>query len=292
MHIQICPTVAEARAYLQAQLSAAQSAAGRQLPAHLPTLTVDLDTPGITEQECAEQLYTLAPLRMLYIASRSSQPVPSGEEPTTSTPVIVTSPEQTLLRLTPNMPEAASDWPIAGAAVKQQWHYPCLRRCITKPVKMSIWLRQTLELLQEPEESESSGPLSPRLRGGSSSWSRSRSSSMSSVASASDSGQADFHTGSLLVAPTSRMDLRTPPSSSSASSQAGPSKIHNVALQYPLRSIDKCAALSWPPRQEERNLACRALVFLTRLRGCFESDAFCFAFHQNSSGRGSRTPPQ
>ena len=234
MHIQICPTVAEARAYLQAQLSAAQSSAGRQSPAQLPVLTVDLDTPGITEQECAEQLYTLAPLRVLYIASSRSRSVHDGEETATSTPIIVSS------------TAASSSAPFTGATVKHRSHYPCLRRCIIKPIKVRTLLHQTLELSREPMTplGVSSSPPAPEGEmdvGGLTSLQEDSDSSNSwswSHASSEYSSPSAFHglatPGQMVTPPTSSFSA----SSSSAgpsSASAGPSRIKNVAVKYPLR---------------------------------------------------------
>ena len=243
MHIQVCPTVAEARAALQAQLSAAQSSAGRQLPAQLPVLTVDLDTPGISEQECAEQLYTLAPLRVLYVASSRSRSVHDGEETATITPMIASS--------------SAPSAPFTGATVKHRSHYPCLRRCIIKPIKVRTLLHQTLELSREPLTplGVSASPPAPEgemdvvgLASAQDDSDSLNSWSWSHASSEYSSPRGLATPGQMVTPPTSSITASS--STNSASSTAGPSKIKNVAVKYPLR-------FDFQPRSCGPRSACR-----------------------------------
>jgi len=250
-HVDFCSTVTEACALLQTYIRDAPSSSasssppspGRcQLDGQLPTLTVDLDL-GVTEQECAEQLYTLAPMRVLYLTSskkgRAELAADSGGA-TSSTPVIMaTSPSLNAASSgSPSQQAASSAVPFTGASVKQQVHYPCLRRCLMKPVKVRVLIRQGLELALQPIVPIAS-PISPSdNRGSESAWSPRTHDDSESAGSRSASRRASV-SSTISAADLTSSSLPGTPSASSTppmSSNARPSRIANVAQQHPLRS--------------------------------------------------------
>lgn len=263
IRVDFCSTVAEARAILLAQMNEAAAAAsaegkgGEKAMVQLPTLTVDLDL-GVSEQECASQLYTLAPTRVMYLTSTKkgkAELFSDSDEAVSSTPVIVPS-SPTMHGECGNAgaqsgpalqhdQQAAGGMaaPFTGVAVKHQAHYPCLRRRLMKPIKVRTLVRQTLELTLEPMPSAAwtASPLSGEGDAEAGTWTPSHdefdaAGSRSRAISVSSASSAGYWSPSVPVTPSNAgtpMQFSTPPTTSSTNKRAP--KINNVAQQFPLR---------------------------------------------------------
>lgn len=267
IRVDFCSTVAEVRAILLAQLNDVAATAAADASAdgkggdhqgnyQLPTLTVDLDL-GVSEQECASQLYTLAPTRVMYLTSSKKGKVDlfsDSDEPVSSTPVIVPSSPTVGAQSGPASQQQQQQQqgaggmaaPFTGAAVKHQAHYPCLRRRLMKPIKVRTLIRQTLELTLEPMPSAAwtASPLS--AEGGdmeAGGWTPPRdeldaAASRSRTMSVSSASSTGYWSPSVPLTPSNGgstpMYFSTPPTSSTTNKRAP--KIINIAQQFPLRS--------------------------------------------------------
>jgi hypothetical protein len=252
IRVDFCSTVAEARAILLAQLNEAAAAAsaegkgGEKAMVQLPTLTVDLDL-GVSEQECASQLYTLAPTRVMYLTSTKkgkAELFSDSDEAVSSTPVIVPSSPTQSGPASQHEQQAAGGMaaPFTGVAVKHQAHYPCLRRRLMKPIKVRTLVRQTLELTLEPMPSAAwtASPLSGEGDTEAGTWTPSHdefdaAGSRSRAISVSSASSTGYWSPSVPVTPSNGgtpMQFSTPPTTST--NKRAP-KILNIAQQFPLR---------------------------------------------------------
>lgn len=255
IRVDFCSTVAEARAILMAQLNEAAAAAsaegkgGDKAMVQLPTLTVDLDL-GVSEQECASQLYTLAPTRVMYLTSTKkgkAELFSDSDEAVSSTPVIVPSSPTSGTQsgsASQHEQQAAGGMaaPFTGVAVKHQAHYPRLRRLLMKPIKVRTLVRQTLELTLEPMPSAAwtASPLSTEGDAEAGTWTPSHDEfdapgSRSRAVSVSSASSTGYWSPSVPATPSNGgtpMQFSTPPTTSS--NKRAP-KINNIAQQFPLR---------------------------------------------------------
>ena len=249
VRVDFCLTAAEARHILQACLRDASNSTPSPTRCHLdtqlPTVVVDLDS-GVTEQECAAQLYTLAPMRILFLTSSKkgkAELSSESQQPTSSTPAIVPTSPTIGADARPVPAQQDEEWVAPSeTAAGHQLYYPRLRRSLAKPIKLRTLVRYTLELALEPlasvfspcddRGSESAGSLHMYDE---SDWSASRSSSSrrESVSSMSSSGcwspSRSFSTPRSMATPA---QFAVPPTASSR-----PPKIVNVAHRFPLRSV-------------------------------------------------------
>jgi hypothetical protein len=187
--VQVCCTVQEARAYLVAQL--ARSGCGvvssacalppcDMTPRVVSMLSVDLDSPGVTEEACAEQLCTLLPVKLLYLYSNAkgqlaydipvSSPCIALPEPSTSP---LTADTHTELS---SLPAAAAVRPVAecpmmpaaaAAPQPEPLFHPPIRRELRKPFKTRSLMHAVLSLIREPLSSSAlpSSRASPAQQG-------------------------------------------------------------------------------------------------------------------------------
>jgi hypothetical protein len=249
VRVTICPSLAEARAALQEQLANASPSAtdartngadngadNQCTSVHI--LTVDLDL-GVTEQEVAAQLYTLAPMRVLYLTSSKkgkAQLSSDSDQLTSSTPVIVpTSPANVSVVRQPSHAVASSAAPFTGASVKHQRHYPCVRRCLMKPVKTRTLMRCGVELALEPLASIAASPCDDR--GSELSWSPRYHEDNGSTGSRSSSRRASVSSTSSSGVWSPSTNPGTPLSGAQQPAVSHRPAIVNVAHRIPLRSV-------------------------------------------------------
>jgi hypothetical protein len=279
MSVHVCNSVSDARAFLLMRppddpgkpasssssflsLAAAASSLsslseGVAVVPAVSAVLVDLDTAGVTEAACVEQLCTIAPTKLLYLYSSPKSQLALHATGTPRSGSVVSSPAVAYSSPPLSVPTRASDgdtapssvqstpiadWPLAAELPMQlqQRCHSTIRRMLRKPAKTRALLHALLSLLAELLPQTVSAAATPslpaarvtdenvlKLQPPLAAETEARVSSGASAASAA----ADSLSGSGTPTTAATVDPSLP---NRVPSKSG--KITSIAQRYPLRS--------------------------------------------------------